>query len=308
MGETGPCGPCSEIFYDHGENYIGKPPSEADETGDRFVEIWNLVFMQYEQVDSENRIDLPRPSIDTGMGIERIAAVMQGTNDNYQVDSILEIINHSKELTKNDNENLISSHRVIADHLRSSCFLIADGVLPSNEGRGYVLRRIMRRAMRHVHILNYNDLLMHKLAPTLISNMKMSYPELERAQVLAAIASLIIILIGFLFRQFEPLAGEKAALKGENKFLFDRNMPDDVIDELAWGSEAILTSTAAASILIHNDGVNILRRGITSSNDFKPGETCLRSIKDMKLISLANTKFYPGRDEFIIFVPKFHLS
>jgi len=124
-------------------------------------------------------------------------------------------------------------------------------------------------------------------------------PELERAQVLAAIASLIIILIGFLFKQFEPLAGEKAALKGENKFLFDRNMPDEVIDELAWGSEAILTSTAAAAILIHNDGVNILRRGITSSNDFKPGETCQRSIKDMKLISLANTKFYPGRDEFL---------
>ena len=126
-------------------------------------------------------------------------------------------------------------------------------------------------------------------------------PELERAQVLAAIASLIITLIGFLFKQFEPLAGEKAALKGENKFLFDRNMPDEVIDELAWGSEAILTSTAAAAILIHNDGVNILRRGITSSNDFKPGETCLRSIKDMKLISLANTKFYPGRDEFFNF-------
>ena len=126
-------------------------------------------------------------------------------------------------------------------------------------------------------------------------------PQLERAQVLAAIASLIIILIGFLFKQFEPLAGEKAALKGENKFLFDRNMPDEVIDELAWGSEAILTSTAAAAILIHNDGVNILRRGITSSNDFKPGETCLRSIKDMKLISLANTKFYPGRDEFFNF-------
>ncbi len=126
-------------------------------------------------------------------------------------------------------------------------------------------------------------------------------PELERAQVLAAIASLIIILVGFLFKQFEPLSGEKAALKGENKFLFDRNMPDEVIDELAWGSEAILTSTAAAAILIHNDGVNILRRGITSGNDFKPGETCLRSIKDMKLISLANTKFYPGRDEFFNF-------
>ena len=126
-------------------------------------------------------------------------------------------------------------------------------------------------------------------------------PELERAQVLAAIASLIIILIGFLFKQFQPIAGEKAVLKGENKFLFDRNMPDEVIDELAWGSEAILTSTAAAAVLIHNDGHNILRRGITSSNDFKPGETCLRSIKDMKLISLANTKFYPGRDEFFNF-------
>jgi len=126
-------------------------------------------------------------------------------------------------------------------------------------------------------------------------------PELERAQVLAAIASLIIILIGFLFKQFQPVAGEKAVLKGENMFLFDKNMPDEVIDELAWGSEAILTSTAAAAILIYNDGVNILRRGIISSNDFKPGETCLRSIKDMKLISLANTKFYPGRDEFLNF-------
>ena len=126
-------------------------------------------------------------------------------------------------------------------------------------------------------------------------------PELERAQVLAAIASLIIILIGFLFKQFQPIAGEKALLKGENMFLFDKNMPDEVIDELAWGSEAILTSTAAAAILIHNDGANILRRGITSNNEFKPGETCLRSIKDMKLISLANTKFYPGRDEFFDF-------
>jgi len=129
-------------------------------------------------------------------------------------------------------------------------------------------------------------------------------PELERAQVLAAIASLIIILIGFLFKQFEPLAGEKADLKGENKFIFDKNIPNDVIDELAWGSEAILTSTAAAAILIHNDGVNILRRGITSSNEFSPGDTCLRSTKEMKLISLANTKFYPGRDEFSDFCPE----
>jgi len=126
-------------------------------------------------------------------------------------------------------------------------------------------------------------------------------PELERAQVLAAIASLIIILVGFLFKQFQPLAGEKADLKGENKFLFNKNIPDEVIDELAWGSETILTSTAAAAILIHNDGENILRRGITSSNEFTPGETCLRSIKDMKLISLANLKFYPGRNEFFNF-------
>ena len=128
-------------------------------------------------------------------------------------------------------------------------------------------------------------------------------PELERAQVIAAIASLLIILIGFLFKQFKPLIGEKVDLKGENKFLFDENIPEEIIDELAWGSEAILTSTAAATILIHNDGVNILRRGITSNNNFKPGETCLRSIKDKKLISLANTKFYPGRDEFNNFCP-----
>ena len=184
MGEIGPCGPCSEIFYDHGDQFNGKLPSEADETGDRFVEIWNLVFMQFEQLNSNDRIDLPKPSIDTGMGIERIAAVMQGTNDNYQVDSIKEIIGNSIELTKSDDDKLISSHRVIADHLRSSCFLIADGVLPSNEGRGYVLRRIMRRAMRHVHLLDYNDTLMHQLVPTLMLNMKEAYPELLRAEIL----------------------------------------------------------------------------------------------------------------------------
>ena len=128
-------------------------------------------------------------------------------------------------------------------------------------------------------------------------------PELERAQVLAAISSLIIILVGFLFKQFEPLAGEKADLKGENRFYFDKNIPNEVIDELAWGSETILTSTAAASVLIHNDGKNILKRGITSNNNFLPGETCLRSLKNMKLISLANTKFYPGKDEFFNFCP-----
>ena len=184
MGETGPCGPCSEIFFDHGDGFKGKPPSEADETEDRFVEIWNLVFMQYEQVDTKTRIDLPKPSIDTGMGIERIAAVMQGTNNNYKIDSIQKLIDHSIDVTKQNKESFISSHRVIADHLRSSCFLVADGVLPSNEGRGYVLRRIMRRAMRHVHLLGYKDELMHLLAPTLITEMKGAYPELQRAEKL----------------------------------------------------------------------------------------------------------------------------
>ena len=140
--------------------------------------------MQYEQVDKNTRIDLPKPSIDTGMGIERVAAVMQGTNDNYKIDSIQKLINHSIELTKANNQSFISSHRVIADHLRSSSFLIADGVLPSNEGRGYVLRRIMRRAMRHVHLLGYKEELMHLLAPTLINEMNNAYPELGRAEKL----------------------------------------------------------------------------------------------------------------------------
>ena len=182
MGDTGPCGPCSEIFYDHGEKYNGKPPSEADETHDRFVEIWNLVFMQYEQVSRDNRVNLPKPSIDTGMGIERITAVMQETNDNYNIDIFQNLINNSIDLTGNNNPKFNTSHRVIADHLRSSCFLIADGVLPSNEGRGYVLRRIMRRAMRHVHILGYSDTLLNKLSSSLISEMSEAYPELSRAE------------------------------------------------------------------------------------------------------------------------------
>ena len=184
MGETGPCGPCSEIFYDHGEEYDGLPPSEADATKDRFVEIWNLVFMQYEQLDAQKRIDLPKPSIDTGMGLERIAAVLQGTNNNYEIDSFQTIIKNSIEITKKNSEDAITSHRVIADHLRSSAFLIADGVLPSNEGRGYVLRRIMRRAMRHVHMLDYKDPLIHQLVPIIVSNMSANYPELIRAQTL----------------------------------------------------------------------------------------------------------------------------
>jgi len=182
MGDTGPCGPCSEIFYDHGENYQGNPPSEADETHDRFVEIWNLVFMQYEQVDEKTRLNLPKPSIDTGMGIERIAAVMQGTNDNYEIDLFKKLISHSIDITKKNEKELISSHRVIADHLRSASFLIADGILPSNEGRGYVLRRIMRRAMRHIQLLDYSDTMLSDLFTTLSNEMSSAYPELQRAE------------------------------------------------------------------------------------------------------------------------------
>ena len=185
MGDTGPCGPCSEIFYDHGDHIWGGPPGSAEEDGDRFIEIWNLVFMQYEQVTADERIDLPKPSIDTGMGLERIAALLQGKHDNYDIDLFQALIGASVELTGVRAEGKAqASHRVIADHLRSSAFLIADGVLPSNEGRGYVLRRIMRRAMRHAQLLGARDPLMWKLLPTLVGEMGRAYPELLRAEAL----------------------------------------------------------------------------------------------------------------------------
>lgn len=187
MGETGPCGPCSEIFYDHGDEIFGGPPGSADEDGDRFIEIWNLVFMQYEQVSKEERIELPHPSIDTGMGLERIAAVLQGVHDNYDIDLFRVLIGASQEMTGIEAKgDFIASHRVIADHLRSCAFLIADGVLPSNEGRGYVLRRIMRRAMRHAHLLGAKEPLMWRLLPALICEMGQAYPELVRAESLIA--------------------------------------------------------------------------------------------------------------------------
>jgi alanyl-tRNA synthetase len=185
MGDTGPCGPCSEIFYDHGDHIAGGPPGSPDEDGDRFVEIWNLVFMQYDQVAGGERVSLPRPSIDTGMGLERIAAVMQGVHNNYDTDTFRALINESADLTKSDPAgDMAASHRVIADHLRASGFLVADGVLPANEGRGYVLRRIMRRAMRHAHLLGAKDPLMHRLVPVLVAEMGGAYPELVRAQPL----------------------------------------------------------------------------------------------------------------------------
>jgi alanyl-tRNA synthetase len=185
MGETGPCGPCSEVFYDHGDHIPGGPPGSPDEDGDRFIEIWNLVFMQFDQQADGTRRDLPSPSIDTGMGLERIAAVMQGVHDNYDTDTFKALIAASESLTgvKAEGEST-ASHRVIADHLRSTSFLMADGVLPSNEGRGYVLRRIMRRAMRHAHLLGASEPLMHRLVPALVAEMGQAYPELQRGQAL----------------------------------------------------------------------------------------------------------------------------
>ncbi len=185
MGDDGPCGPCSEIFYDHGAHIPGGPPGSPDEDGDRFVEIWNLVFMQNVQVAGEIVGDLPAKSIDTGMGLERIAAVMQGVHDNYETDTFKALIAASEDLTRTRAEGTQrASHRVIADHLRASGFLIADGVLPANEGRGYVLRRIMRRAMRHAHLLGAAEPLMHRLVPSLVGEMGAAYPELLRAQPL----------------------------------------------------------------------------------------------------------------------------
>jgi len=185
MGDLGPCGPCSEIFYDHGDHLGGGPPGSKNQDGDRFIEIWNLVFMQFEQVSKDKRAILPRPSVDTGMGLERISALLQGTHDNYETDHFKNLIKVSADLTKTKimKEN-IASHRVIADHLRASAFLIAEGVLPSNEGRGYVLRRIMRRGMRHSHTLGSKEPIFYKIVPTLIQEMSDSYPELKRAEPL----------------------------------------------------------------------------------------------------------------------------
>ena len=187
MGPTGPCGYCSEIFFDQGPSVAGGPPGSADEDGDRWLEFWNLVFMQFEQVDENTRLDLPKPSIDTGMGLERIAAILQGVTNNYDVDLFRHLIAASESASGVDSKGEATfSHRIIADHLRATSFLIADGVLPSNEGRGYVLRRIMRRAMRHAHLLGTKDPLMHRLVPALVGEMGSAYPELKRSEAMIA--------------------------------------------------------------------------------------------------------------------------
>src|SRR6187399_2387798 len=185
MGDTGPCGPCSEIFIDRGEHIWGGPPGSPEEDGDRFLEFWNLVFMQFEQVTKEERQPLPRPSIDTGLGLERMACILQGVDSVFETDLFRNLIDATASaLGHGPEEQTAASFRVIADHLRSSAFLIADGVLPSNEGRGYVLRRIMRRAMRHAQLLGARDPLMHRLVPALVREMGQAYPELVRGEPL----------------------------------------------------------------------------------------------------------------------------
>ena len=229
MGDTGPCGPCSEIFFDHGEHVEGGPPGSSNEDGDRFIEIWNLVFMQYEQVTKDERIELPKPSIDTGMGLERIAAILQGTHDNYEIDLMRSLIEASAHVSNTDPDGSGKvSHRVIADHLRASSFLIADGVLPSNEGRGYVVRRIMRRAMRHAHILGCVEPLMWRLVSALTKQMGEAFPELIRAE------SLIVETLKLEETRFkETLArGLRQLEDATNKLADTENLPGEVAFKL----------------------------------------------------------------------------
>jgi alanyl-tRNA synthetase len=227
MGDVGPCGPCSEIFYDHGAHIPGGPPGSPDAEGDRFVEIWNLVFMQYEQIGGGELIALPKPSVDTGMGIERIAAVLQGVHDNFDTDIFKAIISASEEITKTQASGPNrDSHRVVADHLRSSCFLIADGILPSNEGRGYVLRRIMRRAMRHVQLLGYKGTLMAKLVPTLIEKMGRAYPELIPA------ASIIVETLNLEEERFRHTLEKGLKLLSEESHKVKDLLPGEVAFKL----------------------------------------------------------------------------
>ena len=257
MGPVGPCGYCSEIFYDQGPGVVGGPPGSPDEDGDRYLEFWNLVFMQFEQVDEKTRLDLPKPSIDTGMGLERIAAILQGQVNNYDVDLFRHIIAASVEASSVKSEGeAVFSHRVIADHLRSTSFLIADGVLPSNEGRGYVLRRIMRRGMRHAHLIGTKDPLMHRLVPALVAEMGSAYPELKRAE---ALIGETLKLEEIRFRETlargiklldEASAGMKSGdrLKGDVAFkLYDTfGFPLDLTEE----------SLRARGIGVDNDGFN----------------------------------------------------
>ena len=259
MGETGPCGPCSEIFYDHGEHLKGGLPGSKDEDGDRFIEIWNLVFMQFEQISKEKRINLPKPSVDTGMGLERIAALLQGTHDNYKTDHFKKLIDSISETIKVKAEkNNIASFRVIADHLRASSFLIAEGVLPSNEGRGYVLRRIMRRGMRHSHLLGSKEPIFYNVFKTLMEEMKGNYPELERAQ------SLIKETLRMEEEKFLVLLDRGIKILNEEISRIDKVLPGEVAFKLydTYGFPLDLTEDILKnkSLTIDNDKFNSLMK------------------------------------------------
>jgi len=253
MGDVGPCGPCSEIFFDHGDQLEGGLPGTPEEDGDRYVEIWNLVFMQYEQLANGDRVDLPRPSIDTGMGLERVSAVMQGVHDVFDTDLFRSLIEASADASgvAAYGEHAVS-HRVIADHLRSASFLIADGVLPSNEGRGYVLRRIMRRAMRHVHLLGEEEPLMWRLVPALVGKMGQAYGELNRAE------ALIVETLKLEESRFhQTLHRGLHLLEGELEKLPDgSDLPGDIAFKLydTYGFPLDLTQDAMRG---HNRGVDI---------------------------------------------------
>jgi len=254
MGDTGPCGPCSEIFYDHGDKLKGGPPGTPDEDGDRYIEIWNLVFMQYEQVTKNKRIVLPKPSVDTGMGLERMTAVLQGTHDNYNIDHFKKIMSGSSDITKTPiNERTIASHRVIADHLRASSFLIAEGILPSNEGRGYVLRRIMRRGMRHAHTLNSKNPVFFKLFDILLNEMSESYPELKRGK------DLIVETLRNEEEKFSSLLDRGIKILDENlKKVKDKVLPGEIAFKLydTYGFPLDLTADIlrGKNISVDNDG------------------------------------------------------
>ncbi len=255
MGDTGPCGPCTEIFFDHGDHIWGGPPGSPEEDGDRFIEIWNNVFMQYEQIDADTRIDLPAQSVDTGMGLERIAATMMGSNNNYDIDIMRALMEHSADITGIDPDgDMTASHKVIADHIRASAFLLADGVMPSNEGRGYVLRRIMRRGMRHAHLLGSKEPMMHKLFPTLQAKMGEAYPELKQAE------AFITQTIEAEEKRFKATLGRGLKMLDEatGKLASDAKFPGDVAFKLydTYGFPLDLTQDAlrAKGIEVDNAG------------------------------------------------------
>ena len=278
MGETGPCGPCSEIFFDHGDHLKGGLPGTKDQEGDRYIEIWNLVFMQFEQVTKEKRINLPKPSVDTGMGLERTAALLQGTHDNYETDHFKKLIQSiSQAIKKKPDNNCIHSFRVIADHLRASSFLIAEGVLPSNEGRGYVLRRIMRRGMRHSHLLGAKEPIFFNIFKTLQEEMSGNYPELERAQSLIKETlqmeeeKFLVLLERGIKILNEEISKIDKILSGEVAFkLYDTyGFPLDLTEDILKNKSTQITFESLSGLLIAKKVDNLFRLDFPSQKPKK---------------------------------------